>query len=177
MQNNDFKQWLIWNAGGGAAVVGLLVFFLLLIGSDISSRSAGIGEDRHDIKARVQALNSLVTLKTEAERADRLLPQLQNALPAKQSDRLLEFSKFLESIAKANQLSNFGFAFENEVSSTETTPGINNFIVTLAGQHSNLLKFLKSIENGSYFVSFANLDLTAKEGRFDMMLKGKVFSD
>lgn len=177
MRNKDFKQWLIWNAGGGGAAVGLLIIFLLLVGSDISSRAAGIGKNRENIKLRIQALNSLATLKTEAERADRLLPQLQNALPAKQSDRLLGFSKFLESGAKANQLSNFGFAFENEVSSTETTPGINNFILTLSGQHSNLLKFLKSVESGSYFVGFMNLDLASREGKFDMTLKGRVFSD
>ncbi|GEM_PF-3005778 len=173
MQSKELKQWLIWNAGGGAAILAVLFFSVLLVGGDIGSRAQKIRSGALDLETRVQSLNSLISLRAGADRASRLLPQLQNSLPLK--DQLIGFSKYIETQAKKNNLTS-SFTFESEEEARETVPGINSFSLTLAGSYNDYVRFLKSLEDSSYFVNFGSMDVSEKENRFEILIKGKVFS-
>lgn len=173
MQSKDFKQWLIWNAGGGAAVLAVLFILILLIGGDISSRAGKIRAQRLDLEARLQSFNSLVSLRAGADRAGRLLPRLQDSLPSK--DQLIGFSKYLEGQAKQNNLAP-AFSFDSETPSAGAIPGINGFSLTLNGAYADYVRFLKAVESGKYFINFASMDISEKGNKFEILIKGKVFS-
>lgn len=173
MVNNYFKKWLIWNGGGGAAAIIVIGAMLLLIGNDISNRTADIALQRQNLSSRLQALDSLISLRTGAVRAKDLLPKLQGSLPSK--DQLIGFSKFLETIAKANNL-NFNFSFLDEIVSTENTPSTNNFAMTLSGSYADFLRFLKTAEDSQYFMGFNSFEVVAKGPVFEVVIKGKVFA-
>ena len=173
MQSKDFRQWVIWNAGGGAAVLAVLLLLVLLVGRDISSRSGKIRIQRQDLEIRLQSLNSLIALRAGSDRAARLLPKLQGALPSK--DQLIYFSKYLETQAKKNNLVP-SFLFESEVAGTESVPGMNSFSLTLTGKYADYLRFLKSLEDSDYYINFSSIDIAEKESAFEILVKGKVFS-
>lgn len=173
MNNNYLKNWLIWNVGGGAAALAVLGIALFLISSDISRRAADIELQRRSLASRMQTLNSLVSLRSGSDRAKDLLPKLQNSLPSK--DQLLGFSKILESMAKANQLG-FNFSFLDEIVSIDNAPSANNFSMTLTGSYADFLRFLKSAETSQYYMGFNSFEIAAKGKGFEMVIRGKVFS-
>ncbi len=173
MQSEDFKNWLIRNGGGGAGALVVLLILVFLVGGDISSRADRIRSQKRDLEARLQSLNSLITLRAGADRAARLLPKLQEALPSK--DQLIGFSKYIDTLARQNKLSAV-FLFESETSGTDSVPGINSFSLTLGGTYNDYVKFLKSLEESNYFVNFSSMDISEKENKFEILIKGKVFS-
>lgn len=173
MINNYFKNWLIWNVGGGAAAIFAIGALLLLIGYDISRRTADIELQRQDLTARFTAIDSLISLRAGSDRAKDLLPKLQNSLPSK--DQLIGFSRFLESIARADKLG-FNFSFLDEIPSSENTPSTNNFMMTLSGSYADFLNFLKTAEASQYFMGFNTFEIVSKGPVFEIVIKGKVFA-
>ena len=173
MQREDFKKWLIWNAGSGAVILVGLFILILFIGADMNSRSGKIKIQRQDLETRLQSLNSLISLRAGAEKARRFSAQIQNSLPPK--DQLIGFSKYLDTQAKKNNLTSI-FSFESEVPATDSIPGINSFSLTLAGSYIDYVKFLKSLEGSDYFVNFGSMDISEKGNKFEILLKGRVFS-
>lgn len=173
MQSKDFKDWLMWNAGGGAAILAVLLLAVFLVGSDLNSRSEKIDLRRADLEARLQSLNSLIALRAGSDRAGRLLPKLQEALPSR--DQLINFSKFIETQARQNRLE-WVFVFESETPATKTVPGINEFSLSMSGTYADFVRFLKALESSAYYVNISTLDIAEKEKNFEILMKGKVFS-
>ena len=171
--SNDFQKWLIWNVGGSTAAIAVLVILLLLLGSDISKRASAIRNERQGSAFRLQAVESLVLLRSGAGQAEKQKIILEDSLPDK--DQLVGFSKQLESIAKNHQLG-FGFSFESETAGSETAPGTNNFTMTLGGAYQNFLRFLKAVEDSKYFVAFDFFDINLKDKEYQIIIKGRVFS-
>ncbi|MBU6141965.1 type 4a pilus biogenesis protein PilO [Patescibacteria group bacterium] len=169
----DFKKWILKNAGIGAAVLAVLLVVLFVLGGDISGRVASIQEKRQTLIDRVEALNSLADLRTGSEKANALLPKLQESLPT--TDQLIGFSDYLQTTAQQNNLT-FAFSFTDEIPGNDTTPSTNDFIVTLTGQYTDFLAFLKEIEASKYFIGVTSVDVTARQSGYDMLLKGKVFA-
>lgn len=169
----EFKNWFLKQISISLTVILLLAALLLLIGRDISLKTANIKQQRQDFSLRSQALNSLAFLRSEAERSKNILKAIQDLLP--QSDQLINFPKSLEGLAKNNQLS-FGFSFNSETPAEENKPAINAFTLNLSGQYNNFLNFLKAVERSQYFVAFDFLDLNKKGADFEIIMKGRVFS-
>ncbi len=169
----DFKKWLLKNVGIGGAALAVLVVILLVLGGDIAGRVSDIQAKRQILLSRVTALNSLAALRTGAEKANALLPKLQDSLPT--TDQLIGFSDYLDTTAQQHQLT-FAFSFTDEIPGNATTPSTNDFVVTLTGQYTDFLAFLQEIESSKYFIGVTSVDVTARQSGYDMLLKGKVFA-
>jgi Tfp pilus assembly protein PilO len=169
----EFRSWLLRNIAfyvAGVLVVSGLLFFL---SRDISDRVMFIERQRVDLSARSQILDSLLKLKSDSEKARGLLGSLEEALPTK--DELIVFSKELEDFARSNQL-DFSLRFGAESPATAVDPGTNNFTITSGGTYENLIRFLRNVENSGYFVSFDLFDLTQSSRGYEILIRGKVFS-
>lgn len=151
------------------AISGLLFF----LAKDISGRVSSIERQRADLSARSQIVDSLIRLRADSEKARALIVPLQESLPTK--DQLIEFSKQLENFARNNQL-DFALRFGAESQSTAMEPGTNNFTITSGGSYENLIRFLRNVENSGYFVSFDLFDLTRSSRGYEIVVRGKVFS-
>ncbi|MBI3046323.1 MAG: hypothetical protein HYY86_02170 [Candidatus Harrisonbacteria bacterium] len=169
----EFRQWLLKNGGIALAVILFLAILLLLLGRDISSRTAMIGKQRQDLLLRSQAINSLALLRSEGEKSENIFKAVKDFLPT--SDQLISFPNTLENLAKNNQLG-FGFAFNAEVPASESEPGVNTFTLTSSGAYNNFLNFLKAVEKGKYYAGFDFIELNKKDKDFQILMKGKVFS-
>lgn len=169
----EFKKWFLKQVGISLIASLLLATLLLLLGRDISLKTANIKKQRQDLFLRSQALNSLASLRSESERSKNISKAIQELLPV--SDQIINFPKSLENFARSNQL-NFGFAFNSEVPAEENKPTINAFTLNLSGQYNNFLNFLKAVERSKYFTVFDYLDLNKKDAGFEIIIKGRVFS-
>ncbi|MDE2000941.1 MAG: hypothetical protein KGI60_00020 [Patescibacteria group bacterium] len=173
MQDADFKEWLMWHAGGGAVLLIVLGVIILWVGSDIASRVTQIQAQRQQLENRLAALDSLVALRSGEEQAAAMLPQLQAALPSK--DQLINFSQFLQSLAAADKLT-LGFSFGAETASTAQMPGSASFTATLSGSYANFLKFLSAAETGPYYIDTHSIDVTSENGKTGIIVHGSVYS-
>ena len=170
----DFKRWILINGSISVSLVLILAFLVFFTGRDIARRADLIRSQRRDLALQLQVFESLASLRSGAERADKLLPSIQGILPAK--EQLIEFPKKMELAAKSNQLG-FGFRFDAETGGTDKEPGTDSFILTSYGRYQNFTKFLKFIEDSKYFVGFNSFDLNRRaENNFEILIKGKVFS-
>lgn len=169
----EFKNWLFKNSAISGASILILTILVFLLGSDLANRAEKIKSQRLDLAIRLQSLSSLAALRTDSQKAEKLLINLQETLPSR--DQLIGFSKALELIAKNNKLG-FGFSFESEQAGTESSPGINYFNLTGSGSYGNFINFFKSIEQSRFFVGFDSVDLITKGKDFELVAKGKVFS-
>ena len=170
----DFKQWVFRNSIISGTAVLAMAILLVLVGGDITGRVKDIKIKRQDLASRTFLIESLASLRADASRADNLLGALKASLPPK--DQLIGFSKTLEGFAKTNQLG-FGFAFDSETVATESAPGSNSFTLTLKGSFSNLIRFLRAVESSKYFVDFSYFDVVQKGNDFEIIIKGRVFSE
>lgn len=130
---------------------------------------------KQELAARFLAFESFASLRTESEKASQLLSALQISLPTQ--DELIGFSKYLEDLAGNNQLE-FGFAFGPETIATEQAPGTNNFTITARGNYLDFVRFLRSIEQGKYFIGLDSFNFNKRGGKneFEILARGKVFS-
>ncbi|MEK9170212.1 MAG: hypothetical protein AAB674_01025 [Patescibacteria group bacterium] len=169
----EFKNWLIKNASISGGIILFLAIILLFLGNDISGRVQGIREKNSAMTARLYAMESLASLKTDAEKATNLRGTLESFLPAK--DQIIKFSKALENFAK-NRKMDFGFAFESEISGTENSPGMNNFTMTSGGSYSDFIELMKFMERGKYVIGINYSELKEKGDKYEILIKGKIFS-
>ena len=170
----EFRNWLLRYVGlyvGISLALGVLIVFL---GRDIGIRAAQIASQRQDLSLRLQAFESLATLRSGEDRAKEFSAALEASLPEK--DDLIAFPKALEGFARNNQLGFDPVEFESEEPSAEGLPGSNNFVMRTNGSYTNFIRFLRNIEESTYFVGFSVIDLSQRNGGYEMRMSGKVFS-
>lgn len=169
----NFKKRLLITIGVPLAICLILVLALFFIGSNIINQTAQIEKLEADLNNRQQSSQSLASLKQGAEQAQPYLTELENILPSQ--DQLLSFSKDIDIIAKQNKL-NLNTALGQQVSQSGDVLRQTDFTSTGQGTFDNFINFLKSLENGRYFIKLNTLDLTSQDGDFNMLIKGYVFS-
>jgi hypothetical protein len=170
----EFRQWLIRNIGISLILILLIIVLIFLLGGDISGRADKIVGQRQDLAARIDVFDSLVSLRADVKRAEELSADLHTFLLTK--DQLINFSETIENFAKNNQMDLNMFEFGSETVATETNPGVNDFTMIVSGSYPNFTRFLKNIEESHYFVRLDLLDLNQKENKFEISMRGKVFS-
>ena len=169
----EFKKWLIKNISVTGGIILLLIIFILFLGNDISKRVGIISEKNSGMATRLYAMESLASLKIDAEKAGNLRGTLESFLPTK--DQIIKFSKALENFTK-NKKMDFGFAFESETPGAENSPGTNNFVITSGGSYSDFIELIKFIEQSGYFIGINYLELTGRSSGYGILIKGKIFS-
>ena len=187
----EFQKLLLKNISITVGGVVILATFIFFVGNDISNRGERIQAEKIDLKVRLDSLGSLVSLRAEAGNAQKLLNNLQVILPIRSG--LVLFGRAIESLAKNSQISplsnsqpsqSFGgqagqvFSFGNEVVGDELNPGKTDFSLRGVGQFSSLVRFLKSLENGGYFINLNSLDFSqsGNSKSLEINVRGQVFS-
>ncbi|MDP3729568.1 MAG: type 4a pilus biogenesis protein PilO [bacterium] len=171
----ELKRWFTIHMGISGLLAITLVVFIMLLSSDMKNRSVSVRMKREELQSRSQALQTLVTLRKDADAAANITTFLQTALPSQ--EKLIDFPKFFESYAKNNSME-FGFTFDSETKSANNRPGANQFTMKSSGTYNQFIRFLKNIEQSQYFVKFKSINSTRKPGDevFDITIKGEVFS-
>ena len=141
--------------------------------SDITSRVVAIQKLKQEVAFRTQAIESLVVLKEESQKAERNSDLLKNILPT--SDALINFRREINLLAAQNKI-DLGFTFGVDSPATDVQPGFINFQMTPSGQLQNFINFLKNIEQGAYFVELNSLDINRTGKTFAGAITGRIFS-
>ena len=165
---SDFKKQLVLEGGILLAIIAILGGGILYLYFLINGNLATIHSDRVKINWRQQDLNTLVQLRKGANAASAMLPQLQAKLPSK--DKLFDFSKTLEQMAKSRNLQ-FGFSFGGEVSGGASAPSFVPFQIATGGDVRAIEAFLEDVERSNYLVVITDVDLNSVSTR----INGRVF--
>jgi len=169
----NFKKRLFITIGIPLAICLILSLVLFFIGLNITSQTAQIEKLKGDLFNRQQLAQSLASLKQGAEQAQPYLTELENILPSQ--DQLLGFSRDIGIIAGQNKL-NLNTTLGQQISQSGDGLRQTDFTSTAQGSFDNFINFLKSLENGRYFIKLNTLDLTSQDGDFNMLIKGQIFS-
>ena len=158
-----------WPYFSGILVLLIAVFVLQM---DLDKKLVEIKSQHAALASRTNSLESLATLRGQADKAAPYFSFLENILPPR--DQLLSFSKEIEDIARKNNLE-FGFTFGEEKLSSGTQPGQIAFRISATGSYVDVSNFIKSIETSRYFIDIINVDLTKKGSVYSALINGKVF--
>lgn len=168
----NFRQQLLMKIAGGIGVIAVLVIGIALIGSAISAKADYIYSTRNELNARLNSINQLSQLKSVAAEVAPYVARLNQALPKK--DALISMRQDLENIARQNNLS-YGFKFVGEDAKIEEGLRSQKFQLSVQGQYQNIMNFIRAIERTTYFISLADIDLTASQGGYGSTMNGQVF--
>lgn len=170
----SFKKTLLIRIGVSALLIFALAVFIIILNININKRVRVIEQEKNDLAARNETINSLSDLQQEYEKAKPLFSQLTTALPTR--DELINFPKELDAIAKRDKV-DVGFSFGNEQPGTATESGFIKFTLSLAGSFQNILAFLTDLEAHPYFIHIPSLDLTRRDkNTYALVTTGEIFT-
>lgn len=168
-----FKRKILINVGVALGIILVLGAANFVIGADVGRRAAAIQKLREELAFRNQAVESLVTLKVESERAQKYLPVLRSILPS--SDGLINFSREMKSLAAAKKV-DLGFAFRGESAPAGNLAATDFRMSASAASFVNILDFIKAVEGSAYFINIASMDFSLSAKSVKAELGGRVFS-
>jgi len=154
-------------------MVGVLVLGVVFFGLNIKSSTRKIVSAREELAARTISLQSLASLRADyANKARAYLNVLHNIVP--QKDELIDLSKDIQAVASASNLE-YGFTFIGENQPTADALGFVKFNLKLGGSLTNLLNFLKNIQNFRYLIDIESVSIYREESLMRMNLVGSVY--
>lgn len=159
-------------------IIGSLAVFLavfMYIQNSIKGDLTRIHAARTVIKTSHESVKYLTELKNQAPLAEQYGAQLSLLLPKK--EELLAFPKWLDGIARANNVSfKFGFQGENNPSSSGA-PGNVDFSLAAEGTMENLRNFINAVESRSnrYIVDLESMNFEGNSQKYNLTSGGKLF--
>lgn len=172
---NRFRRGLIVSAiiiVGSFLISGVVLY---LMAGDLRFQVQNIGEAQAAILNSRIVLDSLSALKEDLAQASDYSQAMDKILVPQ--DQLLDFGKWLDQLARAYQIQlNFSFGGE-PVSPQAGSPGYYNFSLELNGDLNNIMDFVKDVEYRSprFLTVFDSLDLSNKDGSYEVSANGRVF--
>ncbi|MEK7464298.1 MAG: type 4a pilus biogenesis protein PilO, partial [Patescibacteria group bacterium] len=157
MTTSDFKKRLFKEIGTAFGVMLILGGILLFFGFSISSLSVKISSMRQEFAMRSASLESIAALRSQYKSAQGYLGVLHNVVP--QKDQLIDLSKDIQEVARRGKLE-YGFSFINETPRTETNLGSVNFSLSLVGDLTSLINFVKDMRSFKYINSLDSISVT-----------------
>ena len=146
-----------------------------VLGIRLNSLSAKIEREQGLITQRTDVVDVLAELKKVAPEAEPYSRAMDSLLPTQ--DQLLDFPGYLETLAKNYGVS-LSFNFQGEPSvAQKDSPGSLGFVLSLTGELSNNMEFLKALEAKSarFLLAVQNFSLSRVSGGYNMGVQGLVF--
>lgn len=173
---HSYKRELTKSLGITIGSIVVILASTLFVGFDMRARAANIESLRREIDVRGRAVQSLVLLRTEADRAKAYGDDLDRLLPTEEN--LFVFRNKIRALAASEKVTlTFTFGTKNE--GTADVPSSVNLRMTANGDAPALVRFLEGIERSGYFVELSSIEIaySAKgKGAATAELAGRVFS-
>ncbi|MDO8585329.1 MAG: hypothetical protein Q7R85_04410 [bacterium] len=160
----------------GIPVAGLLAFvvFTAVLRLDMARRVETIAGLRQMIVSRTQAVQTLASLRADAERARIYSSVLGNILPSR--DQLISFPKEFELIAKKYNV-RLAAAFGAEAVASGGEPGAIDFSFQMKGAYPDIVAFLAAAESSRYILGWTSFEfLKDKLSDYNATVFGRVFT-
>ena len=154
-------------------IASAVVFYVL--GIRLDSLSTKVAREKGLMAQRTDVVDILAELKKVAPEAEPYGRAMDSLLPTQ--DQLLDFPRYLDALAKNYGVS-LNFNFQGEpIAAQKDSPGSLGFALSLTGQFSNNLEFLKALEAKSarFLLVVQNFSLSRVSGGYNMGVHGLVF--
>ncbi len=171
----NFRKKLLTRIGLGGGLIVLIFVGTLFFGGRISSEAKAIQDIKLDMARRNAAIQSLATLKNEANKAEGYMNTLKQFLPS-QDNLILTFRKEIGALAKQDKLQST-FLFGDPALGSATEPGFIHFTISVTGPFNALITFLHDLETSRYVITMDSLEVTAVGKAWRLAGEGRVFSE
>ncbi len=172
VNNKEFNMRLLISIGIMVAAFFVASMIMILLGYDIGRRALMIQDYNKELKARVDASLSLLSLKADFESAKPYFSVLENILPIR--DSLISFPKDISFIAQKNKIS-VAVSFGSETASASNAPGFVRFSMVAEGSYDDILKFIAEVERGKYVIDWSDADFSFNKKNYTATISGRVF--
>lgn len=157
-----------------AAIIGFALIFNWQI-SDLNNQAAQIVSQRADLQNKIALLSALGDLKVQSAQANQDQQKMDALLPS--SDQLIDFPNWLDGLSRINNV-NMNFSFQsNQTPPTNSAPGYIGFDLSLSGNLSDIVNFMKAAELSlpKYMINFTKINLTQVGSSIQVSLEGQLF--
>lgn len=160
----------------GIPVAGLLACIVLtaVLRLDMTRRAETIAGLRQMIASRTESVQTLASLRADAEQARIYSSVLGNILPSR--DQLISFPKEFELIAKKYNV-RLAAAFGAETAASGGEPGAIDFSFQMKGAYADIVAFLGAAETSRYILAWTSFEfLKDKASDYNATVFGRVFT-
>ena len=158
-----FKKQILAQSGIALGAAILLVIAIQLIAPKLERVAVKIQDQKSDLAFLSQSTNLLPQLKSDLEKAQPLINELNRVLPPK--EQMAGFEKELADLAKKVKIG-ISFSKVGDSVATGDAPGFTQFLMTSNASYGNFLKFLKEVKKSRFFVKINSLNMT-RQGSAD----------
>ena len=172
VNKKEFTVKLFTSIGIILVTCSVLGVLILLFGLDIARRANSVQGYKKDAKAALENSLSVLSLKSDFERAKPYVSVFDNILPIR--DQLIAFPKDVALLAQKSKVE-AGVSFGSETEPTDKYPGFVGFSMTMAGSYSDILQFMQSVERGKYVVDWGDVNFSLENKNYNVKVSGRVF--
>jgi len=172
-RKDNFKKKFLLCLGTSLLIVFVFGVTLIFLGRDINKHISNISKFRQDIAIHNQKSDSLVSLKTDSEKANRYMDILGNIVP--NDEGLIFLEREVNKLAKDDSV-DLNFKFSEELKGAEGQVGGITFSMTARSSFPNTVKFLSDFENMRYFFELNRFGITREGEVFKLSSEGKAFA-
>ena len=170
----EFSRRLLLLVGTVLAICIAAIFIMLFLSYNIKNNAVTVQNYRKELKSRMNASLSILSLKSDFERAKPYFKVFENILPIR--DQLIAFPKEISFFAQKNKV-DVAVSFGAETPATGSAPGSVRFGIRAQGSYENILKFMQEVGRGKYIIDWGDIDFSADSKGYQGIIAGKVFYD
>ncbi|MBI5221165.1 MAG: hypothetical protein HY978_05055 [Candidatus Liptonbacteria bacterium] len=171
----NLRRQLVWSLVIIAGSIALFGSAMLWLSASASDKAKIITLNRTLISRSSQSSETLAELKQNAPAAASYAKLLIGFLPP--AEELLNFPRWLDGLARAQQVS-LRVSFQGEpVPAREELPGFYRFSADMTGELDNILNLMTSVESRAprYLVRFENFEYSQAGDQARITSQGKVY--
>lgn len=171
---DTFKKQLFTQLGIFLGAVVFLVVAIQLIAPKLERVAVKIQDQRSDLAFLSESTDLLPQLKSDLEKAQPLINELDRVLPPK--EQMAGFEKELTDLAKKVKIG-VNFTKIGDSAATDAEPGFTQFLLTSDASYGNFLKFVKEVEESRFFVKINSLNMTRQGSadKYNIAANAQVF--
>ncbi len=165
-----FSKRLLMHLGATFLITAALLAVIIFLGSDISSQSSAIYNKNSSLSGSLQSANDLNRLRDEAKAAASYSAKIDQITVKREG--LFTFSAGVKSIAVKNNLeASFKFGLE---SPAESGFSRISFQITLQGNYTDIVNFVKDLEGSGYPLNLTDFSLGGQVEKYGGTIGGSI---
>jgi len=155
-------------------IIAVIAAVLVYLAKGISEKSDFIYKVKSDRNANAKIARDFADLTISSKGTGVMMDKLNGALPTK--DNMFEITRDIGELAKQY---NLGFNSPKfiglEINPTDSEPGYIRLEMTATGGYTGIVRFIKDLETGRFFIKISNIDIVRQGFIYNAIISGELY--
>jgi hypothetical protein len=170
----SFKKRLIIEIAISFGVIAVIVMVLVSLGNNISAKAESISRANSERNNSIKIDRDFAALTISSKGTEVMMEKLNNALPAQAG--MIEVIQDVGALAKEhNLLFSSPKYVGTEIPPTDTEPGRIKLEMTAQGSYTGIVRFIKDLETGRFFIKINNIDIIRQGFVYNAIIGGELY--